>query len=81
MGGVRSVRGVLPRLKGAIENGITKAIVPRENAHEAALLASIQVHVGAQLGDILRHLTEGVPLDRAGEPPQFPPGSRTRKPG
>jgi magnesium chelatase family protein len=64
---------VLPRLKGAIENGITKAIVPRDNAHEAALLPGIQVFVAAQLGDIVRHLSEGVPLERAGEPPQFPP--------
>jgi magnesium chelatase family protein len=73
VGGVRSVRGVLPRLKGAIENGITKAIVPRDNAHEAALLPGIQVFVAAQLGDIVRHLSEGVPLEPAGEPPQFPP--------
>jgi magnesium chelatase family protein len=72
MGGVRSVRGVLPRLEGAIENGITKAIVPRDNAHEAALLPGIQVFVAAQLGDIVRHLSEGVPLDRAGEPLQLP---------
>jgi magnesium chelatase family protein len=73
VGGVRSVRGVLPRLKGAIKNGITKAIVPRDNSHEAALLPGIQVFVATQLGDIVRHLSEGVPLDRAGAPPQFPP--------
>jgi magnesium chelatase family protein len=72
-GDVRSVRGVLPRLFGAAKNGITKAIVPGDNAHEAALLPGIQVLVAARLGDIVRHLSEGVPLERAGEPPQFPP--------
>jgi magnesium chelatase family protein len=72
-GGIRSVRGVLPSLCGAVKNGITKAIVPRDNAHEAALLSGIQVLVAAHLGDIVGHLCDGVPLERAGEPPQFPP--------
>lgn len=71
-GDVRPVRGVLPSLRGAAKDGITKAIVPRDNAHEAALVPAIHVLPAAQLGEIVSHLCQGVPLDRAEEAPAFP---------
>jgi magnesium chelatase family protein len=71
-GDIRPVRGVLPSLRGAVKNGITKAIVPRDNGHEAALLPGIHVLVAAHIGDIVRQLCDGVPLERAGEALSFP---------
>src|SRR6185437_1234487 len=35
-GAVRPVRGVLPALRGAVASGVTRAVVPRDNAREGA---------------------------------------------
>ena len=70
---VRSVRGVLPALRGAVTEGLTRAIVPKDNAREAASVPGIRVHVAGHLCDLVRHLQEGIPLESAGEPPPFPP--------
>lgn len=35
-GAIRPVRGVLPALRGAAARGVTRAVVPRANAREAA---------------------------------------------
>ena len=71
---VRPVRGVLPGLRGAVTQGITRAIVPRDNAREAASVPGIRVHVAGQMYDLMRHLQEGIPLESVGAPPPFPPG-------
>jgi magnesium chelatase family protein len=71
-GAIRPVRGVLPILRGAIARGITRAIVPKANAREAASVPGIRVLVAGHLDEFVRYLREGVPLDGAGEPPPFP---------
>jgi magnesium chelatase family protein len=71
-GAVRPLRGVLPMLLGAVAQGITRAIVPRANAREAASVPGIEVRVVAHLHDLARYLREGIPLEPAGDPPPFP---------
>ncbi|WP_437796439.1 YifB family Mg chelatase-like AAA ATPase [Sorangium sp. So ce693] len=71
-GAIRPVRGVLPSLRGAIAHGITRAIVPRANAREAASVPGIQVLVANNLDELARYIREGAPLESAGEPPPFP---------
>ncbi len=72
-GVVRPVRGVLPSLRGAITKGLSRAIVPSDNAREAASMPGIRVHVAGHMNDLVRYLGEGIPLESVGEPPPFPP--------
>ncbi|MFT3764929.1 MAG: YifB family Mg chelatase-like AAA ATPase [Minicystis sp.] len=72
-GAVRPVRGVLPALRGAVARGVTRAIVPRDNAREAASVPGIEVGVCDHLGALVRHLETGEPLDGPGSPPSFRP--------
>ena len=72
-GTLRPVRGVLPALRGAAAKGVTRAIVPRANAREAAAVPGISVGVADHLSEIVRHLRSGAPLDGPGEPPAFRP--------
>jgi magnesium chelatase family protein len=72
-GVVRPVRGVLPSLRGAITEGITRAIVPKDNAREAGSVPGIRVQVAGHMYDLMRHLREGIPLESVGAPPPFPP--------
>jgi magnesium chelatase family protein len=65
-GAVRPVRGVLPALLGAAAAGARRAIVPRANAREAALVSSLDVRVADHLRDIAGYLLRGEPLDPAG---------------
>ncbi|WP_438029726.1 YifB family Mg chelatase-like AAA ATPase [Sorangium sp. So ce233] len=71
-GAIRPVRGVLPSLRGAIAHGITRSIVPKANAREAASVPGIRVLVADQLVVLVRYFRENVPLESAGEPPPFP---------
>ncbi|XXT18787.1 YifB family Mg chelatase-like AAA ATPase [Sorangium sp. So ce429] len=71
-GAIRPVRGVLPSLRGAISHGITRAIVPRANAREAASVPGIRVLVANSLDELARYFREGAPLESAGDPPPFP---------
>ncbi|APR86820.1 mg(2+) chelatase family protein [Minicystis rosea] len=72
-GAVRPVRGVLPALRGAAARGVLRAIVPRDNAREAASVPGIEVAVCDHLSDLVRHFQEGAPLDGPGSPPSFQP--------
>jgi len=72
-GAVRPVRGVLPALRGAVARGVTRAVVPRDNAREAAAVPGIEVGVADHLSQILRHFQAGEPLDGPGEPPSYAP--------
>jgi magnesium chelatase family protein len=72
-GAVRPVRGVLPALRGAVARGVKRAVVPRDNAREAAAVPGITVGVADHLSEILRHFQMGAPLDGPGEPPSFAP--------
>lgn len=70
-GAIRPVRGVLPALRGAVRQGVTRAIVPRANAREAASVPGIEVGVAEHLSEIANHLRTAAPLDGPGEPPAF----------
>jgi magnesium chelatase family protein len=68
-GELRPVRGVLPALIGARDQGITHAIVPQENASEAAGVHGIHVLVARHLRDVVAHIREGAPLAEASASP------------
>lgn len=55
-GAVRSVKGVLPIVSAAKENGFTEVIVPEENASESALIPDITVTPVSTLNDVIRHI-------------------------
>ncbi|BDC48179.1 ATP-dependent protease [Bryobacterales bacterium F-183] len=63
-GGVRAIRGVLPIAACARRNGISRLIVPADNAAEAAVVEGLEVY-GA------RHLGEAVLM--ASQPERFDP--------
>jgi magnesium chelatase family protein len=70
-GAVRPVRGVLPALRGAVASGVTRAVVPRDNAREAAAVPGIEVGVVDHLSELVLHLQTGAPLDGPGDPPAY----------
>ncbi len=72
-GAVRPVRGVLPALRGAVARGVTRAIVPRDNAREAAMVPGIEVGVCEHLSELAKHFQTGAPLDGPGAPPAYAP--------
>jgi magnesium chelatase family protein len=67
-GAVRPVRGVLPMVAAAVRSGVTRAIVPVDNACEAAVVPGVTVCAV----DTLRRLVDFVRGDgRLLEPPQL----------
>jgi magnesium chelatase family protein len=68
---VQPVRGVLPRLLGARARGVRRAIVPRANAAEAALVGGIDVRVVKGVEDLVRALRGEAEL-RVAEAPSEP---------
>jgi magnesium chelatase family protein len=72
-GAVRPVRGVLPALRGAVARGVTRAIVPRDNAREAASVPGMEAFVADHLSEIAQHFMKGAPLDGPGLPPSYSP--------
>lgn len=62
-GSVRSVNGVLPMIIEARKNGFTKAIVPKGNAYEAAVVDGMEIFGAATLSQAVRHLTGEVPIE------------------
>ncbi|XXY48037.1 YifB family Mg chelatase-like AAA ATPase [Sorangium sp. So ce269] len=65
-GAVRPVRGVLPALRGAAEQGVPRAIVPQGNAREAASVAGVDVFIAEHLSHVVAHLRGNRPLPGAG---------------
>ena len=61
-GAIKQVRGVLPVLRAAAKNGVTRAVVPQENAAEAAHVTGIEVLPARELGDVVAHFTGERPL-------------------
>jgi magnesium chelatase family protein len=55
-GTVQPLRGVLPQLLGARERGVKRAIVPRANAVEAALVDGVDVRAVSSLGELVEAL-------------------------
>jgi len=56
-GSLRPVAGILPMVYGAYTNGITKCLVPYENAEEAALVQEMEVYGVKDLNELIAHLT------------------------
>lgn len=51
-GEIRKVNGILPILIAAKQLGVTKVVVPAENAREAAFIEGITVYAAATLNDV-----------------------------
>lgn len=67
-GTLRGIRGVLPTVLRAARAGFRRAIVPRENAAEAALVSSIEVYGAGSLLEAVEHLSERTLIPREPEP-------------
>lgn len=55
-GGIRPVRGLLPQLEGARNQGLNSAIIPRENAVESGLVRDLEVRLAGTLAEVCAHL-------------------------
>jgi magnesium chelatase family protein len=64
-GAVHPVRGVLPQLLGARAKGCKRAIVPRANESECALVDDVDVRTAATLDEVVRALRGKDRLPRA----------------
>jgi len=71
-GQLRSIRGVLPHLRSALQRGLKRAIVPAGNETEAALVRDLDVRVARDLRDVVAHLNDEAPLP----PPRPRPKAR-----
>jgi magnesium chelatase family protein len=56
-GGLQSLRGVVAHLLGAKERGVLRALVPRANEDEAALVDGVEVELASTLAEIVEALT------------------------
>jgi len=63
-GSIRRVDGTLPMIMEAAKNGITKVIVPYENAHEAAIVTKCEVYGVRSLQEAVNHLKGDEKLER-----------------
>lgn len=64
-GGIHPLRGLVAHLLGARERNVARAIVPRANEREAALVEGIDVAVAGTLGEVLAALRDDTGLPRA----------------
>lgn len=55
-GSLRPANGVLPMVLEAKKCGLSRAIVPMENAREAAVVEGVEVYGAARLTDVVSHL-------------------------
>ncbi len=60
-GAIRQVSGTIARVLALKKSGIEQVFVPLENAHEASLVDGIEVFGIESVGNLVRHLTEGLP--------------------
>ena len=72
-GAVQPVRGVLPQLLGARARGCKRAVVPRANEGECALVEDVDVRTAATLDELVRALRGKEKLPRAAAPPPDDP--------
>jgi magnesium chelatase family protein len=75
-GAVRPVRGVLPMVAAAARAGLTRVVVPLDNAREATVVPGMEVHAADSLRRLIDFARSGVPLL---DPP--PPGPPSRPDG
>jgi magnesium chelatase family protein len=64
-GQVRPVRGVLPMVVAASQAGLTRVIVPADNAQEATLVPGLQLRGVASLRQLIAFARDGEPLPTA----------------
>ena len=64
-GELRPVRGVLPQLLHARSLGIRRAIVPRDNGAEAAVVTGVATQIATSLSDVIGALARNEVLDDA----------------
>lgn len=65
-GRIKPVSGVIVHLSCMVANGITQAIIPARNQHQAQLVSGIQILPAQTLRDVYRHLTETVRIPLLG---------------
>ncbi|MDR1913634.1 MAG: YifB family Mg chelatase-like AAA ATPase [Clostridiales bacterium] len=58
-GSIRQVTGVLPMALAAKKAGYTRAVLPRENAEEAALVSQMDIMGADGLGELIRRVNAG----------------------
>ena len=65
-GSLQPVRGALPMVISAHEQGVDEVILPAGNAEEVACIQGIRVYPAASLREVIRHLTgaERIPAQR-----------------
>ncbi|MBE7027728.1 MAG: ATP-binding protein [Ruminococcaceae bacterium] len=63
-GELRPVCGALPMIISAVENGITKIILPDENKHEAAAIKGADIYPAKTLAEIIAHFSGEKPLQK-----------------
>ncbi|NOY91729.1 MAG: YifB family Mg chelatase-like AAA ATPase [Deltaproteobacteria bacterium] len=72
-GDLRGVRGVLPQLRMAQAEGLRRAVIPRANAAEAALVEDLEVLCADELLDVTEWLDGRMDLPSAQEAAPTPP--------
>jgi len=72
-GTVQPLRGVLAQLLGARARGVKRAVVPRANAAEAALVEGVDVRTAGSLRELVEALNGGGELPQAAETAQPEP--------
>jgi magnesium chelatase family protein len=71
-GTVQPLRGVLPQLLGARARRVKRAIIPRANEAEGALVEGMDVRTVASLRELVGALRDGEVLPIAGRAPEAP---------
>jgi magnesium chelatase family protein len=69
-GGVHALRGVLPHLLGARARGVRRAVIPRANEVEGALVEGMDVRTVESIGELLEALRGTKPLPKAKRAPR-----------
>lgn len=68
-GGIHPLRGIVAHLIGARERGVARAIVPRANEREAALVDGVDSYVASTLAEVVAALKDEATLARAKRKP------------
>lgn len=64
-GQLQPIRGVLPQLCGAVERGVTSAVLPDSNCREAGLVRGIAIQLAGSLPEVVATLVKGRSLPLA----------------
>ena len=63
-GSLRSVRGILPMVISAYQNGYRKVILPENNAKEAAIIKGMEVFGAKNLRQVVEHISGENPINK-----------------